>query len=46
VFFWNCEDVILSLWYDLWYRGTAYELGQGRGWGEARQGSPVVITEL
>ena len=40
VFFLNCKDVILSFWYDLYYMGTAYELGQGGGWGEARQGSP------
>ena len=46
-FFWNCKDVVLSFWYDLWYRVTAYGLGQtGRRMGRGKTREPWVITEL
>ena len=47
MFFWNCKDVVLSFWYDLWYRVTAYGLGQtGRRMGRGKTREPWVITEL
>ena len=42
VFFWNCKDVVLSFWYDLWYKGT----GTGRRIGRSKTGEPWIITEL
>ena len=42
MFFWNCKDVVLSFWYDLWYKGT----GTGRRIGRSKTREPWIITEL
>ena len=42
VLFWNCKDVVLSFWNDLWYKGT----GTGRRMGRSKTREPWIITEL